>query len=128
MDSGKIPPQATEKEIAKNPILSRFQKMFQEDQNKERGKPVLGKTDLHPSFPPRHYNYGQGFKRDFLMGQSSSESNLTINEQHLINTGSTVPTLTVEKQGNQERIHDFITEGMQENHLTQIPTIPNHPI
>lgn len=128
MDSAKIPAQAIEKERAANPILSRFQKMFQEDYRGEKGKPVMGKADLHPRLSPMHNNYGQGFKGEFLMGQSSSTNNLTINEQHLRTSGDTFPTLTTEKQCHHERRDDFITEGMQESHLSQEVTIHNHPI
>ncbi|XBI47193.1 hypothetical protein VPH35_111209 [Triticum aestivum] len=111
MDSGKIPSQAIEKEIATNPILSKFQKMFQEDLNKERGKPVLGKTDLHPSFPTRQYYYGS--TGPTLTTEKQSNQNLYTREGQVKGTGGAEMHRTT--SFNNSGIHDFEMEVLPEN-------------
>ncbi|XBH59500.1 hypothetical protein VPH35_114220 [Triticum aestivum] len=112
---GQSTDMAIEKEIATNPILSRFQKMFQEDQNKERGKQVLGKTDLHPSFPTRQYYYGstENERTQLPTIHNHPIQNLYTRERQVKGTGGAEMHRTT--SFNNSGIHDYEMEDLPEN-------------
>ncbi|XP_037475659.1 uncharacterized protein LOC119353172 [Triticum dicoccoides] len=118
-NSEKIPKQPSEQERATNPILSRFQRMFQEDKGNDNGKRVITEELQSTRWSPMHISYEKGIRGEFFMGQTSSAANSATTGQQITAKETTNQILTIGDQEQQKEGNAFAKLAMHDSHLSQ---------
>jgi hypothetical protein len=94
MNSEKIPVQSIEYGGTSNPILSRFRRMFKEDQPKDKGNGMLTEDSEYVRLSSTQVNYGKEITGELRMGQKSfpvisgQQNTITAESNQPLTTGS----------------------------------------